>query len=427
MTEPDANETPAAAVSAAPETGPRRAARNGPAGRSRARACRHGSGPAAKGGPGALGIALAIIALLAGAALFLSGYSLGSRAAATPGTPASDATVFRPFWDVWDSITHSYAGGTVDRQKLVEGAIQGMFNALGDPYSAYMSPEDLKKAREDLGGQFEGIGATIGTSGPNGEDSSCATLGADCLMIVIQPMGGSPAEKAGLVAGDVIAQIDGQTVNGLGLTDAINRVRGPKGSTVVLTVLRDGGTLQISIVRDTIVQSQIVTDELANGTVRYIRVAAFSDRAADDFTAALRAGLEKGQKRIIIDLRDNPGGYVTAARTIASQFVAEGPLFWEENAAGEQEPTNTTGGGVATGDDVKVVVLVNKGSASASEIVAGALQDTGRAILVGETSFGKGTVQEWVDLDGGLGRLPPHDREVADAEQALDPQGRADA
>ena len=142
---------------------------------------------------------------------------------------------------------------------------------------------------------------------------------------------------------------------------------------------------------------------LFRSSVRYIRVAAFSDNSAKDFTDALRGGLAKGERSVIVDLRDNPGGYVTAARTVASQFIASGPLFWEESADGTQVETDASAGGIATDAGIRVMVLVNKGSASASEIVSGALQDTKRATLVGETTFGKGTVQQWVDLSDNSG------------------------
>ncbi len=352
---------------------------------------------------GALQLALVLVALLAGAALFLSGYSLGSRTAATPGTPASDAALFRPFWDVWSSINGSYVG-TIDRAALVQGAIDGMIKALGDPFSSYMSPADLKKAREDLGGQFEGIGAQMEAKPTDASQASCAPLGPTCRLVVVTPLPSSPAEKAGLAAGDVVTAVDGASLDGQTLDVAVAKVRGPRGTPVVLTIVR--GTkapFDLSIVRDVIVQEQVVSRDLANGTVRYIEVSTFSDRAATDFVTSLKAGLAQGEKSIIIDLRDNPGGYVTAARTIASQFIAAGPIFWEERADGTQTPTDAQPGGVATDPSIRVAVLVNKGSASASEIVSGALQDTKRAILVGETTYGKGTIQQWLDLTDNSG------------------------
>ena len=358
-------------------------------------------------GVGPLQLALAVVALLAGAALFLSGFTLGARTATTPGTPAADQALFGPFWDTWDSINRSYVG-QVDQKKLVEGAIDGLIKALGDPYSSYMSPADLQRAREDLGGQFEGIGDVISARSTASGGGSCAALAPTCRMTVVSAIPASPAEAAGLRADDVVTAIDGASVDGLTLDQAIAKVRGKKGTPVVLAIVRAGqAPFDLRIVRDTIVQTQVETRDLANASVRYIRVAAFSDNSAKDFTDALRAGLAKGERSVIVDLRDNPGGYVTAARTIASQFIAAGPLFWEESADGSQIETDASPGGVATDPGIRVMVLVNKGSASASEIVSGALQDSKRGTLVGETTFGKGTVQQWVDLtdDSGGFRL----------------------
>jgi carboxyl-terminal processing protease len=202
----------------------------------------------------------------------------------------------------------------------------------------------------------------------------------------------------------VIAAVDGRTVDGETLDEAIARVRGPRGSTVTLTLVRGGGApFDLPIVRDTIVSRQVETRDLAGGSVTYVRVSGFSDNAARQFETAIRAARDRGVTKFIVDLRDNPGGYVTAARAIASQFIAEGPIFWEEAADGTQVATNAAPGGAATGTDVRLAVLVNAGSASASEIVAGALQDTGRGTLVGETTYGKGTIQQWVDLTAESG------------------------
>jgi carboxyl-terminal processing protease len=218
-------------------------------------------------------------------------------------------------------------------------------------------------------------------------------------MVVVAPLIGSPAEKAGLQAGDLVLAVDGASVDGLTLDEAIKKVRGQRGTPVVLTIQRgDAEPFDLEIVRDVIVQSQVEFRELAGGSVGYLRVAAFSDNSAAEVKQRLAALAEKGTKKVILDLRDNPGGYVVAARAIASQFIAEGPIFWEEDAQGNQEPTGAEAGGVMTDPSFDVVVLVNKGSASASEILAGALQDTGRATLVGETTYGKGTVQAWTDL-----------------------------
>ena len=279
-----------------------------------------------------------------------------------------------------------------------------MIGALGDPYSAYMTPEELQSARESIGGEFSGVGAEVTTRPTNSAVQACDTIGPTCRLVVVAPIDGSPAMRAGVKAGDLITAVDGTSVEGETLEAAIARVRGPKGTTVVLTLVRDGGApFEMSIVRDTIVSRQVDTRDLADGSVTYVRLAGFSDSSAAQFEAAIRDARKEGVTRFVVDLRDNPGGLVTAARSIASQFIGEGPIFWEESADGTQTATNAEAGGAATGSDIRVAVLVNGGSASASEIVAGALQDTGRGTLIGETTFGKGTVQQWLDLSAESG------------------------
>lgn len=354
---------------------------------------------------GGLVLALAATAVLGGGALFLSGFALGARTATTPGTPAGDAALFAPFWDAWDSINSSFVG-PVDRGRLVQGAIDGMIGALDDPYSAYMSPDELRRARESIGGEFSGIGAQVTARPTAAGAATCDTLGPGCRLVIVAPIPGSPAERAGLRPDDVISAIDDRTVDGQTLDEAIALVRGPKGSAVVLTIVRGAGqAFDVRIVRDTIVQQQVEAHDLAGGTVAYIRLAAFSDNASAQLAEAVAAARARGISKFILDLRDNPGGLVTAARAVASQFIASGPIFWEESADGTQVATEAAPGGAATGPGVRVAVLVNGGSASASEIVAGALQDTGRGILVGQTTYGKGTIQEWLDLSADAGGI----------------------
>ncbi len=351
-----------------------------------------------------LGIAIALVAVLAGGALFMSGYSLGRHQASQPGTPATDDAAFQPFWDAYHTIVERYAGGSVDQKALVEGAIKGMINALGDPYSSYLTPDEYKQSLQGISGQFEGVGAEIGTQDAAGKTSDCSTLGPDCRLVVIAPIDGSPAQKAGIKAGDVVASIDGATIDGLTVDAARDKIRGKKGTAVVLGIVRNGAApTDISIVRDTIVQKEVATKDLAGGTVGYVRIAGFSDTAADDVAAALKADVAAGEKKIILDLRGNPGGFVTAARKVASQFIPDGTIFWQEDAKGNQVATTAEPGGAATDPSIKLVVLVDRGSASASEIVAGAIQDRKRGTIVGETSFGKGTVQQWTPLDGDAG------------------------
>jgi carboxyl-terminal processing protease len=194
-----------------------------------------------------------------------------------------------------------------------------------------------------------------------------------------------------------VTTLDGQTV-----ADARTRIRGKKGTEVVLTIVRGkAAPIEITVVRDVIVSKEVIARDLAGGSVGYIAVTGFSDNSATKFHDALQANLKAGKKKFVLDLRGDPGGYVNAARAIASEFIKDGPIFWEEDAAKNQVATDATGKGIATDDSIKLMVLVDKGSASASEIVAGALQDRDRGTIVGETSFGKGTVQQWIPMDNG--------------------------
>jgi carboxyl-terminal processing protease len=361
------------------------------------------SGSSLSGARGAiLALAMVVISVLAGGALFVSGFLVGQRSIDQPGTPAASEQAFQPFWDSYDTIIKRFALGGETQQTLIDGAIKGMVDSLGDPYSAYLTPDQYSQGLQDLSGQFEGIGAEIGTKDAKGATSDCTTLGPDCFLIVVTPIEGSPSEKAGVKAGDTIVAVDGAKLDGQTVDGARNKIRGKKGTEVVLSIVRNGAApIDITVVRDIIVSKEVITKDLGGGTVGYIAVTGFSDNSQVKFHDALQTDLKAGKKRIILDLRGDPGGYVTAARAIASEFIKDGTIFWEQDADGTQTATPTTGDGIATDPSIKVVVLVDKGSASASEIVAGALQDTKRATIVGETSFGKGTVQQWIPFQNG--------------------------
>ena len=353
-----------------------------------------------------LPLAIALVALLAGGALFMSGYTMGRQMALEPGTPATASDAFEPFWDTYRTITQRYAGGDVDEDALIQGAIRGMIDSLGDPYSSYLTSDEYHQSLQGISGQFEGIGAEMATEAPDGTQG-CSTLGPECSLVVVAPLEGSPAEKAGLRPGDFVIAADGAGFDGLTVDGALDRVRGPKGTRVALTVRRgEDDPFVLEITRD-VIQQREVRSELLEGNIGYIRLAGFSDASAAQLEDEIRKHLDAGSKKLILDLRGNPGGYVTAARDIASEFIADGVLFYEEDATGDQVETDAVPGGIATDPSISLVVLIDEGSASASEIVAGALQDRGRATLVGTTSFGKGTVQQWQELpgEGGAFRL----------------------
>lgn len=354
-----------------------------------------------------LPLAIAVVVILGGSALFMSGYSMGRQVATQPGTPAGEQGAFQPFWDTYATINERYAGGAVDRNVLVQGAIRGLIEALGDPYSSYMTSDEYRSSLQGISGQFEGIGAEITTKASDGT-AGCAPLGPGCRLVIAAALEGSPAEAAGLLAGDLVLETDGASLDGLTVDAARDRIRGPKGSVVTLTIVRgEGQPFAVAITRDVVQSREVESDVLADGTVGYVRLRGFSDAGADQLKDALAAHLEAGRTKLILDLRGDPGGYVTAARAIASQFIGSGVIFWEQDASGRQIATEASPGGIATDPDLQIICLIDGGSASASEIVAGALQDTGRATLVGQTSFGKGTVQQWQELtgEGGAFRL----------------------
>jgi carboxyl-terminal processing protease len=330
----------------------------------------------------------------------MSGYTMGREAATEPGTPASDDAAFQPFWDTYHTINDRYAGGDVDRGALVQGAIRGMIDSLGDPYSEYLSSDQYRQNLQGISGQFEGIGAEIATRAADGTEG-CTPLGPECRLVVTRPLDGSPAERAGLKPGDVVLSVDGVSLDGLTVDGARDRIRGPKGTVVTLSIQRGtAAPSSVAITRDIVQTKEVESEALAGGTVGYVVVDGFSDAAADEVVTALTDHLAAGRTKLILDLRGNPGGYVTAARRIASQFIGTGVVFWEQDAKGNQVATETLSDGVATDAAVEVVVLIDGGSASASEIVAGALQDAKRATLVGQQSYGKGTVQQWQELTG---------------------------
>ena len=355
------------------------------------------------GGPIPWIVSLALAAVV-GAVLFAGGYLAAGGAGGSSCTAPSES--FTAFCEAYERLQREYVD-ELDPEKLAEGAIRGMFQyGVEDPYSGYMPPEQYQQALGDLSGSFSGIGAEMAVKNvvDPGDLAACEQFTDVCRLVVVAPLADSPAAAAGLEAGDIVLAVDGEPVDGLTMNDAISTIRGESGTEVVLTLQRDDGELfDVAITRAEITLQEVETS-LIDGHIGYIALNGFSAPAADQFAAGLRDLLDQGADQIVFDLRDNPGGYIDAAQKIASQFIDEGLIFTQESAGDEVRRYESTGDGAATDPAIEVVVLVNGGSASASEIVAAALQESGRATLVGEPTFGKNTVQVWgrLENEGGV-------------------------
>jgi carboxyl-terminal processing protease len=350
---------------------------------------------------------LILVAIMAGSALFMGGFSLGAHIATTPGTPADQETRFGPFWDVYSLIQSDFAGSPRPSQdQLVQAAIKGMMESLNDPWSYYQGPSDFANSLLNVGGQAEGIGAQIQVQpvDPN-STQSCTTIGNGCELAVVEPIPGSPAEAAGIKPGDVIATVGGKSLDGLTIDQAIALIKGPQDTTVVIGLIRGTTTIEKSIVRKIYDQPEVDTRTLANGAVAYIHIDGINDPASSQFKQALATALAAGRHNVVLDLRGNLGGYVEDAVKIASEFIGSGTIAYQVDSTGKKSAVTATAGGQATDPSVHVVVLVDGNTASAAEILAGALQARGRAQLVGSKTYGKGVVQEWLPLPNNFGGI----------------------
>ena len=352
-------------------------------------------------------IGLLLVAVMAGSALFVGGYSLGAHVATTPGTPTDEETRFGPFWDVYSLIQNDFAGAIKPTQdQLVQAAIKGMMESLNDQWSYYQGPADFQNSLLSVGGQGEGIGVQVQLQPIDPTSTiSCAKIGGGCELAVVQPISGSPAEAAGVKAGDVFVSVNGKSLDGMTIDQATALIKGPQDTTVTIGLLRGTATTQVSIVRKIYSQPEVTTKTLANGKVAYIAVAGINDPANSQFDAAIAAALKAGQHDIVIDLRGNLGGYVADAKTMASEFLTSGVVAYQEDASGKISDVPVVAGGRATDPSVHAVVLVDGNTASAAEILAAALQSRGRAKLVGSKTYGKGVVQEWLPLSNNFGGI----------------------
>lgn len=327
------------------------------------------------------------------------------------------------FWRVWSKLESSYIDQSkLDYQKMVEGAISGMVASLGDPYTVFLPPKENADAKSDLRGDFEGVGIQIG-------------YGKDQTLAVVAPLSGTPAEAAGIKAGDLILRIvDEQKgldrdTRGISLPQAVEDIRGPKGSIVTLTMQREGveKPYEVKLRRDTIVVKSVELkfEERNNKKIAVLKLSRFGERTYQEWQDAVAEIKKESSKKnfagVVLDLRNNPGGFLEGAVFIGSEFLSSGVIVQQESASGSKDTRSVNRRGQLLKEPL--IVLINKGSASASEIVAGALKERDRAKLVGEKTFGKGTVQEALDLEGGAGLHVTIARWLLPSGKTIDKEG----
>ena len=397
----------------------------------------------------------AAVLLLFGALTFVAGIAVGGSddvigaapsgspepsvtvpsAAATPtGTPAptpiletitcaEPTEAFAVLCDVYADIKGEYVDEISD-EDLVDGAVRGMIEyGLEDPYSGYLTPDQYGSALDDLSGSFSGIGAEVGMENLADPDDleACTVVTDTCAMVIVAPLDDSPAEAAGLRAGDQVLEVDGTSTLGETISTLVFEVRGEAGTDVTLTVRRGETELDITITR-AVIELQEVNSELLEDGIGYVRLTSFTDRATGLFRDAVASLLEQGATGIVFDLRSNPGGYIVAAQGVTSQFIPAGELLFTVESGDDVQEWRSESG-VAQDGAVEVVVLVDGGSASASEIVAAALQEYERATIVGQPTFGKNTVQIWNDLPNGGGLRLTTDRWFTPGHNSVAPGG----
>jgi len=328
---------------------------------------------------------VALLVALVTSVAFLAGF-VAARAPLTLGLtvvaagPAdNEAEAFHIFWEAWRFLERDFYGDLPAAQEMTYSAIRGVIDDLNDQYTAFLDPEMASIVREDMSGAFDGIGAVV-------------SMNNDGQLEIIRTLEGRPAAQAGLEPGDIVLAVGDTVIEKMSIFEAVALIRGPAGSIARLTIKRQGieETFVVEVVRQriemVIVESRMVDDGLA-----YLKLSEFNAQAASKLKAALQSLLAEEPRGLIFDLRDNPGGFLDVAVEIGSQFVSEGSILVERLRDGQDRDYLAQSGGLAT--DIPLAVLVNEASASASEIVAGAIQDAGRGILIGEQTLGKGSVQ----------------------------------
>jgi len=337
--------------------------------------------------------------LLLAAVIFIVGFWFGQNSQSVPSQgilpkiqvlnkepPKPQSVDFSLFWDVWNRVGANYFNQKdLDPQKLLYGAISGLVNSLGDPYSAFLTPEQNQAVKQELSGFYEGVGIQLGAK--------------DGKIVVIAPLSGTPAAEVGIKAGDVILKIGDKETVGMSLPEAVALIRGSSGSKVKLAIARgDKDVFEKELVRAKI---DLKTVELTfEGNIAILKLSRFAEKTQSEWDKAVQEILDKRANGVVLDLRNNPGGFLQGAVYIGAEFT-QGKIVGQEDKSGKKEFVSAERKGRLL--DISLVVLINRGSASAAEIVAGALQESHRAKLVGEQSFGKGTVQDAQELAGGAG------------------------
>ncbi len=336
---------------------------------------------------------LATIIIVAIVGSFAVGMNVGKhiedRSAFTATTEETDELDMDPFWKAVGILDAKFVSTTAsssvpDGTKKVYGAIAGLTDSYGDPYTIFFPPKESKSFEEEVRGDFGGIGVEIGIK--------------EKVLSVVAPLKNTPGERAGLKAGDQILKIDKKYTAGMTVEDAVSLIRGPKGTTVTLTIKDNGTTREVPIVRDTIIIPTIDT-KLRDDGVFVLSLYNFSGNSTQLFRTALREFILSGSDKLVLDLRNNPGGYLEAAIEMASYFLPVGKIVViEDSGTKAKQVIRKSIGYDVFNENLKMIVLINGGSASASEILAGALSEHGVATLVGEKSYGKGSVQELIDI-----------------------------
>ena len=324
---------------------------------------------------------------------FSMGYFLGQSpwapyplfGAATT-TPEQAKAAFAPFWETWNLVHARYYDLPVDDELLTEGAINGMLAVLGDDHTRYLPPQDEEAARQSLSGEFPGTGAGVESR--------------DGFIRVVSHIDASPAAAAGLRPGDQLLFADGVDLTGMDVSEAAALVRGPAGTAVLLLIGRGEEQFELEIVRD-VVALKSVRSEMMEGNIAYLRLNRFGNQSDEELAAALKALMAENPTGLILDLRRNPGGALDTAVNIADEFLPKGVVLIERFGNDSQRLYESTDKGQA--EDIPLVILIDEGSASASEVLAGAIRDENRGTLIGQTTFGKGTVQTWQGLSNGGG------------------------